>query len=149
MTTSVSSISTGNRRGSRHLSHSTVTSPLTVTSKVSKLAPFVIVTFATAIIQAINLSAAPLFGIMYGSRDKTGILRSLRESIRLAITALLICAVLVMATSVFWAKVYDMQGINAFYIGLATCMFIYLPLTAVVRITTQFFESLEKISSLI
>lgn len=103
-----------------------------------------IVTFATAIIQAINLSAAPLFGIMYGSRDKTGILRSLRESIRLAITALLICAVLVMATSVFWAKVYDMQGINAFYIGLAICMFIYLPLTAVVRITTQFFESLEK-----
>lgn len=104
-----------------------------------------IVTFATSIIQAINLSVAPLFGIMYGSRDKNGILRSYRESIRLAIIALGICAVLVMACSPVLANVYDMAGMKEFYIGLAVCMLFYLPFTAVLRITTQFFESIEKI----
>lgn len=103
-----------------------------------------IVTFATAIIQAINLSVTPLFGIMFGSRDKNGILRSYRESVRLAMIALGITAALVMACSMLFAKVYDMQGIKDFYIGLAVCMFVYLPLTAIVRITTQFFEAIEK-----
>ena len=103
-----------------------------------------ITTFATAIIQAINLSAAPLFGIMYGSRDKNGILRSYRESIRLAMIAIGITSVLVMGCSMFFAKLFDMQGIKDFYIGLAICTCVYLPLTAIIRITTQFFESMEK-----
>jgi len=100
--------------------------------------------FSTAIIQAINISAAPLFGIMYGSRDKNGILRSYRESIRLALTAVGICAVFVVVCSPVWAEVFDMQGSADFLIGLAFCMFAFLPLTALVRITTQFFESIEK-----
>jgi hypothetical protein len=37
-----------------------------------------------------------------------------------------------------------MQGSTDFIIGLAICMFAYLPLTALVRITTQFFEAMEK-----
>lgn len=103
-----------------------------------------VVTFATAIIQAVNLSVAPLFGIMYGSRDRNGILRSFRESIRLAMIALFICGAAVMALSPVFANVFDMNGINDFFIGLAICMFVYLPLTAFIRITTQFFESIEK-----
>ena len=103
-----------------------------------------IVTFATAIIQAVNLSAAPLFGIMYGSRDKNGILRSFRESLRLAIIALLVCAILVMCLSPVLANVFDMAGIPDFYIGLAICLFVYLPLTALIRVTTQLFEAIEK-----
>lgn len=103
-----------------------------------------IVTFATAIIQAVNLSAAPLFGIMYGSRDKNGILRSFRESLRLAIIALLICGACVMCLSPILSNVFDMKGIPDFYIGLAICLFVYLPLTALVRVTTQLFEAIEK-----
>lgn len=104
-----------------------------------------VATFATAIIQAVNLSVAPLFGIMYGSRDRNGILRSYRESVRLAIIALGICAVVIMACSPILAKVYDMTGMADFYIGMAICMVFYLPLTALLRITTQFFESIEKV----
>lgn len=103
-----------------------------------------IASFATAIIQAVNMAAAPLFGIMYGARDKNGILRSYRESIRLALIMLIICAVLVMACSPILAKVFDMQGSSDFFIGLAFCMFAYLPLTALVKLTTQLFESMEK-----
>ena len=100
--------------------------------------------FATAIIQAINLSAAPLFGIMYGSRDKNGILRSYKESIRLAMIALGVCAAFVLACTPLWAKVFDLQGNVDLIIGLAICMLAYLPLTALLRITTQFFEAMEK-----
>ena len=100
--------------------------------------------FATAVIQAVNLSVAPLFGIMYGSRDKNGLLRSYKESIRLAMIALGICGVVVVAGSPVLAKVFDMQGSIDFIIGLAICMFAYLPLTALLRITTQFFEAMEK-----
>ena len=102
-----------------------------------------IANFATAIILAINLSVTPLFGIMYGSRDRNGILRSYKESLRLAFIALMICAVAVTAFSPLLAKVFDMQGMD-FYIGVVVCMFIYLPLTGLVRITAQFFESIEK-----
>ena len=103
-----------------------------------------IVTFATAIIQAVNLSAAPLFGIMYGSRDKNGILRSFRESLRLVIIALLVCAVCMMCLSPVLANVFDMKDIPDFFVGLAICLFVYLPLTALVRVTTQLFEAIEK-----
>lgn len=103
-----------------------------------------VASFATAVIQAITLAVAPLFGIMYGSRDKTGMLRSYRESIRLAVIVLGICAVLVMACSKPLAKIFDMQSVSDFYIGLALCVIAYLPLTAIVRITTQFFEAMEK-----
>lgn len=100
--------------------------------------------FATSIIMAINLSATPLFGIMYGSRDKNGIVRSYKESIRLSVIALLICSVVIAIISPFLSGVFDMRGETNFYIGLLICTFVFLPLTAIVRITAQFFESIEK-----
>lgn len=103
-----------------------------------------VTTFATAIVQAINLSVMPLFGIMYGARDKNGILRAYRESIRLAVMALGICAVTVSVASPVFAGAFDMKGVKDFNIGLIVCMFLYLPLTALVKITTQLFESMEK-----
>lgn len=102
-----------------------------------------VVTFASAIIQAVNLAAAPLFGIMYGARDKNGLLRSYGESIRLAMFTLLFCAVAVAACSPILAKIFDMQGSADFLIGLGICMFVYQPLTALIKLTTQFFESIE------
>ena len=100
--------------------------------------------FATTVIHAINLSAAPLFGIMYGSRDKNGIVRAYKESLRLAMIVFGICAALILSCSPLLAKVYDMQGVTDFYIGLAVCVLVYLPLTALVRINTQLFEAMEK-----
>ena len=104
-----------------------------------------ITTFCTAIIQAINISVAPLFGIMYGSRDRNGLLRACRESIKLALISLFICAVVVIAASPLLAKVFGVTETSPFYQGLAICMLCYMPLTAILRITTQLFESIEKV----
>lgn len=99
--------------------------------------------FAAMVIQAINLSVAPLFGIMYGARDKNGIVRSYKESIRLAVIIFAICAVVILSCSSFLAKMFDMHSVTEFYVGLTICVLAYLPLTALVKISTQLFEAME------
>ncbi len=103
-----------------------------------------IATFATAIVQAINLAVTPLFGIMYGSRDKNGLMRAYRESLRLATIANFICGVAVSLASPLLAGVFDMKGSSEFTIGLIISMFLFLPLTSLARLSAQFFEAVEK-----
>ena len=52
-------------------------------------------TFGKAAAQSAATSAAPLYGILYGSRDKNGVVRAMRESVKVGVAAVVVwCALL-------------------------------------------------------
>lgn len=101
--------------------------------------------FAANAIQATVTAASPLTGILYGSRDKNGIIRTMRESIVIGLVSSVPWCVIILLISPLLARLYGMTGNQSFYGGVVFCM-LFIPLILIMRIFIQMFESTEKTS---
>lgn len=102
-----------------------------------------VVTFAMASVQGTVLSAAPLFGILFGARDKNGIYRTVRESLKVGMLAWVCWSAVIYALSPLLAGFYGMQGNSYFFPGLLLSLLL-LPLRLIVNTMAQLFESTGK-----
>ncbi len=100
--------------------------------------------FALTSITGVTTASSPLNGILYGSRDKNGLLRTIKEGYKVGIVAsVLWCAVLI-ALLPLLGRFYGMQGVSEFKTGVIVCM-MFMPVHLLMRIFIQMFESTEKI----
>ena len=102
-----------------------------------------IVVLGTSTVMSATLAVAPLFGILYGSRDKNGLVRTLKEGFKVGLFfSVLWCGLLIVMLPVL-ANSYGMQDNSVFRSGVIFCM-MFMPLILLVRLMTQLFESTEK-----
>lgn len=102
-----------------------------------------VVSFGISAIQATMVSAAPLIGVLYGARDRNGILRTLKEGLKVGIVMVVIWCGILVALLPFLAGFYGMKGVPQFQAGVLFC-FCFMPLLLLMRLFTQLFESTEK-----
>ena len=103
-----------------------------------------VATFAQATALGTSLATAPLFGILYGSRDKNGLKRTLREGYKVGLIFTVVWCVVLVALSPVLQRFYGMSGNGNVRTGIIACM-IFMPVILAIRIMTQFFESTEKV----
>lgn len=100
-------------------------------------------TFCISAQKCLQTAISPLLGILYGSRDKNGIITTLKESMKLGLLASLLWSIFMLILLPVMAGFYGMSGNPHFRTGvfflLAT-----LPIWLVVHLLTQVFESTEK-----
>ena len=100
--------------------------------------------FALTSVSGTNMAALPLLGILYGSRDKNGLLRTVKEAYRTGIAVSAIWCCILAAALPLLGRFYGMAGVPQFRTGVIICM-CCIPLHMAVRLFTQVFESTEKI----
>lgn len=99
--------------------------------------------FAQATALGASLSAAPLFGVLYGARDKNGIKRTVREGYKIGLIFTAVwCAVLLGMLPVLM-RFYGMSGNGIVRSGVLVC-FLFMPVILALRIMAQLLESTEK-----
>lgn len=97
-------------------------------------------TFAITSIMSTTTASSPLLGLLYGARDKTGLLRTFRESLKVGlITSVCWCGVIIAALPLL-GRFYSMSGNPQFQHGVLVCM-IFIPLWLLMRVFIQIFES--------
>ena len=102
-----------------------------------------VVTFGIAGVTGVTTAAAPLYGILYGARDKKGMLRAVKESVWVGLPVSFVwCALLVLLRPVL-AQFYGLAGNEEFFHGVVLCL-LFMPLCLVTRVLVQLFESTEK-----
>lgn len=102
-----------------------------------------IFSFAITAITGVTVAASPLLGILYGSRDRNGLLRTVKEGCKVGLAVSVIwCGILAAALPVL-KGFYGMQNEPEFISGVLICM-LFIPLHIVMRIFVQVFESTEK-----
>jgi len=100
--------------------------------------------FAITAVTGITTASAPLLGILFGSRDKNGLLRTVKEGYKVGLVLSVVwCAILVAALPLL-ERFYGMQAISQFRSGVLVCM-LFMPVHLLMRIFIQMFESTEKI----
>jgi len=100
--------------------------------------------FAITSVTGITTASSPLLGILYGSRDKNGLMRTLKEGYKLGLVISIVwCCVLIAALPLL-ERFYSMQDMPQFQIGVLVCM-LFIPVHLLMRILIQMFESTEKI----
>ena len=100
--------------------------------------------FATTSILSIMTASSPLLGILYGSRDKNGLLRTVREGYKVGLVISIVWCLLLTALLPLLGNFYGMQGVPEFQSGAIVCM-LFIPVHLMMRIFIQLFESTEKI----
>jgi len=114
------------------------TLPLSIYVAVKGVFSFAITAAAGA-----TMSAAPLLGILYGSRDKNGILRTVKESYKVGLVVSVLWGGILIAALPLLSRFYRMGGIPQFNSGVIVCL-LFIPLHLAMRVFTQVFESMEK-----
>ena len=100
--------------------------------------------FAITSVTGVTTAASPLLGILYGSRDKNGLLRTVKEGYKVGLViSIAWCAVLGAALPLL-ERFYGMQGMPEFRSGVLVCM-LFIPVHLLMRIFIQLFESTEKV----
>jgi len=102
-----------------------------------------ICTFAQSAINGVALATAPLFGILYGARDKNGIKRTLREGYKIGLLVTVGGCIILLLLLPVLQGFYGMSGDINVRQGVIVC-FLFMPVILAVRLMTQFFESTEK-----
>ena len=102
-----------------------------------------VVSFGIAAITAATSAVAPLFGVLYGARDKKAIIRATRESLIIGMVASILWCGLLVACLPLLERFYSMTGQAQFRPGVVVCM-LFIPLLVCIRVMTQLFESTEK-----
>jgi len=103
-----------------------------------------VASFSQAIAMGTSLATAPLFGLLYGARDKNGLRRTVREGYKVGMVfAVGWCAVLLALLPVLM-RFYGMEGNQIMRNGVIVC-FLFLPVILALRVMTQLFESTEKV----
>ncbi|MBQ8590431.1 MAG: MATE family efflux transporter [Firmicutes bacterium] len=114
------------------------TAALSVYTAVKGLAQF-----ATAPVMGTTMATAPLFGVLYGARDRNGIVRAVREAFKVGLMyAVVWCGVIAILAPKL-AGFYGMEG-NAYFRQGVYVYLLFIPLCLSVRLMTQLFESTEK-----
>lgn len=100
--------------------------------------------FTLTSVVSIMTASSPLLGILYGSRDKNGLLRTAKEGYKVGLVISVVwCGILALALPLL-ESFYGMQGVAEFKTGVLVCM-LFIPLHLLMRIFVQMFESTEKI----
>lgn len=102
-----------------------------------------ICTFAQSATNGVALATAPLFGILYGARDKNGIKRTLREGYKIGLFVTVGGCIALFLLLPILQQFYGMPGDMNIRKGVFIC-FLFMPVILAVRLMTQFFESTEK-----
>ena len=101
-------------------------------------------TFGVSAVLSTTTAAAPLLGILHGARDKNGILRTVRESLKVGIVAAVVWCGALIALCPVLARFYGMQDNPQFFSGVLFCL-LFMPLCLLMRVFIQLFESTEKV----
>lgn len=116
------------------------TTPLAVYTAVKA-----VFSFAQATCVGTAMATGPLFGLLYGARDKTGLCRTLREGYKVGLIFTVgWCAALAALLPLF-ARFYGMEGNGVMRTGVLVCM-AFSPVLLALRIMTQLFESTGKVT---
>lgn len=102
-----------------------------------------IIAFCDAAEKSIQTAISPLLGILYGSRDRNGIVRTVKEGCKLGVIVSVIWGGAMLALLPFMAKFYGMEGNSDFRIGVIFGL-VCTPFWIIMHIFTQVFESTEK-----
>lgn len=98
--------------------------------------------------QTTNMGAAlatgPLFGLLYGARDRSGLCRTLREGFKVGLLFTVVWCVLLYALLPVLARFYGMEGNAVMRTGVVVCM-LFTPVLLALRVMTQLFESTGKV----
>ena len=100
--------------------------------------------FALTSVTSIMTASSPLLGILYGSRDKNGLLRTMKEGYKVGLAISIVWCCILAAALPLLEGFYGMQGIPQFRTGVLICM-LFIPLHLLMRIFVQLFESMEKV----
>ena len=101
--------------------------------------------FAQCAAMSCVMSAGPLFGLLYGARDKNGIRRTLGESFKIGLLfSVLWCGVLILLLPLLM-KIYGMAG-NPIVRSGVYVTFLFTPVLLALRVMTTLFESTERFS---
>ena len=98
--------------------------------------------FAITSVLATTTASSPLVGLLYGSRDKNGLLRTVREGCKIGLVTSVIWAGVIVAALPLLSSFYGMEGNPEFRTGFVICL-AFLPLWLIMRIFIQMFESTE------
>ena len=102
-----------------------------------------IITFSDTAEKSIQTAISPLLGILYGSRDRNGIVKTVKEGCKLGVIVSIIWGGAMFLLLPFAAHFYGMEGNLDFRIGVIIGL-ICTPFWIVMHIFTQVFESIEK-----
>lgn len=102
-------------------------------------------TFAQAASMTSVVSSGPLFGLLYGARDKNGLRRSLRESFFIGLAFSILWASVMLLLLPILMKFYGMPG-NPLVRSGVYVTFLFLPVLLALRVMTTLFESTERFS---
>ena len=105
-----------------------------------------VVQFALTPILGTTVASAPLFGILYGARDRSAILRTLRESFKVGFCVSTAWSCVLIALLPFLGRFYGMQGDPTFRSGVIFCL-LFMPLHLITRLFVQIYESTEKVAT--
>lgn len=100
--------------------------------------------FAITAVTGLTTASSPLLGILYGSRDKNGLLRTVGEGYKVGLVLSVIWCGILAAALPLLERFYGMQGIPQFQSGVLVCM-LFIPVHLAMRIFVQMFESTEKV----
>lgn len=101
--------------------------------------------FGQATCMGTALSTAPLFGLLYGARDKNGLCRTVREGYKVGLFFTVVwCGILALLLPVLM-RFYGMPGNTTLRNG-ALISLAFMPVLLALRIMTQLFESTGKVT---
>lgn len=101
--------------------------------------------FAQATCVGTALATGPLFGLLYGARDRSGLCRTLREGYKVGLLFTAGWCVLLAALLPLFARFYGMTGNGDMRTGVIVCL-LFTPVLLALRIMTQLFESTGKVA---
>lgn len=116
------------------------TTPLAVYTAVKA-----VFSFAQATCVGTALATGPLFGLLYGARDRSGLCRTLREGYKVGLLFTAGWCVLLAALLPLFARFYGMTGNGDMRTGVIVCL-LFTPVLLALRIMTQLFESTGKVA---
>lgn len=101
--------------------------------------------FAQATCVGTALATGPLFGLLYGARDRSGLCRTLREGYKVGLLFDVGWCVLLAALLPVFERFYGMSGNGDMRTGVIICL-LFTPVLLALRIMTQLFESTGKVA---
>lgn len=101
------------------------------------------VSFCDNALHSVEAVMAPLLSVLYGSRDRNGIVRTVKEGLKLDMLVIFVWGTILLLALPFFARLYDMVGNPHFRTGVIIGL-LTTPLWALIYIFTQVYESTEK-----
>lgn len=101
-------------------------------------------TFAQVTCLGTALATAPLLGLLYGARDKSGLCRTMREGYKVGLFFTIVWCGILAALLPLLMRFYGMSGNTTMRNGVLICL-LFMPVLLALRIMTQLFESTGKV----